>query len=57
MEVYNLQIDNSHLLVVVLVEVVGEVVVSLLMVGRNLLGFSDILVGLTLKEVRVLVVV
>lgn len=40
-----------------LVEVVGEVVVSLLYADQSLFGFSDMLVDLTHGEVLVLVVV
>lgn len=57
MEVGSHQIGNQHLLLVVLVEVVGEVVVSLLYVDQSLFGFSDMMVGLMHGEVLVLVVV
>ena len=56
MEVYSLQIDIQHLLVVVLVGVAGEVVVLLLYVGQNLYQFWDMLAVLIHEEVLVLVV-
>lgn len=57
MEVCSHQIDNRHLLLVVLEEVVEEVGVSLLYVDQNLFGVFDMLVDLIHGAVLVLVVV
>lgn len=57
MEVCSHQIDNRHLLLVVLEEVVEEVGVSLLYVDQNLFEVFDMLVDLIHGAVLVLVVV